>query len=93
MATTRWTAQEAHLVAWYKYNGKQNRDGKAVYSYDNPQSFTPAVCSMWFMSGSTNVKFSHQVLPQNEGAPGLRVSVSFRQDRPTNANGRTQTVS
>ena len=66
-------------LAWYKYNGKRNSADKKVYSYSNPQCFTPDICSMWFMSGSTNSKYSHQVLANHTEVPGLRVSVSFRQ--------------
>ena len=44
----------------------------------------PARCSMWFMSGATNSKFSHQVRPRKDAkAGGLRVSVTFRQSVPS----------
>jgi hypothetical protein len=67
-------------LAWYKYNGTRNKEGKPIYSYNNPvKCFTPAICSMWFMSGSTNSKYSHRVIPSHAANNGLRVSVSFRQ--------------
>ena len=59
-------------LAWYK----------GINSYMEKFAFTPEVCSMWFMSGSTNSTYSHRVLPAtNAKAGGLRVSVSFRQSR------------
>jgi hypothetical protein len=59
-------------LAWYK--GKSNtRVG----------TMRPIACSMWYMSGATNSKFSHQVRPRKDAKPGLRVSVTFRQSVPS----------
>ena len=73
-------------LEFYKYSGKLKPNGKPNYSYKPRRSFTPRSCSMWFMSGSTNSKYSHRVLPaESGGAEGLRVSVSFRQSSTTSS--------
>ena len=64
----------------FKYNGAVKRDGEPYYSYNNPQSVQPQPCSMWFMGGNTNVKYSHRVKSEPDpDKESFRVSVTFRQ--------------
>ena len=58
-------------------------------SYVKRFSFTPAACSVWFMGGLTNAKYSHRVPPAEEPlSEGLRVSVSLRQNTVNVVNNK-----